>query len=322
MPELPEVEAARRAAEAHLVGRRILSVVVAEDEKVLEGCSAEEVRAALQGRVVVGAGRKGKHLWLLLDQPPMPLFHFGRACEALRFEKHLCLLLLLDQPPMPHFSTSARAVGAVASPPQCLLPHRFYPKASPALPLPRHPLPSPPLPSPPLPPPPLTPLPSFPFKPITPPPHPLLPPTPLPSPSPLALPKSRPTAHPSTRPPAVHPSTRRPPVHHAPASLIRSVRNPSSLLSSPPRPMRVCGVAWSRHGGRVRHQRGERRALQKVNACAMPVPTAHHRPPPPTTVPHRSRQPSPHLLSPSPTHQPLWCCLSPFWKFYSQKAPH
>ncbi|CAI5498233.1 unnamed protein product [Closterium sp. Naga37s-1] len=79
MPELPEVEAARRAAEAHLVGRRILSVVVAEDEKVLEGCSAEEVRAALQGRVVVGAGRKGKHLWLLLDQPPMPLFHFGMA---------------------------------------------------------------------------------------------------------------------------------------------------------------------------------------------------------------------------------------------------
>ncbi|CAI5488164.1 unnamed protein product [Closterium sp. Naga37s-1] len=79
MPELPEVEAARRAAEAHLVGRRILSVVVAEDAKVLDGCSAEEVRAALQGRVVVGAGRKGKHLWLLLDQPPMPLFHFGMA---------------------------------------------------------------------------------------------------------------------------------------------------------------------------------------------------------------------------------------------------
>ncbi len=77
MPELPEVEHGRRQLQAVLVGRRIESVEVRADEIVFEGRSVAEVDAALRGAEVLGAGRRGKHLWLELDRRPWPLFHFG-----------------------------------------------------------------------------------------------------------------------------------------------------------------------------------------------------------------------------------------------------
>jgi len=77
VPELPEVEAARRRAERELAGQRIEQVDVADDPVVYDQASPAAVREAVTGRVVTAARRKGKYLWLVLDRPPHPVFHFG-----------------------------------------------------------------------------------------------------------------------------------------------------------------------------------------------------------------------------------------------------
>ena len=79
MPELPEVERGRRLAEAVAVGRRIEAAACADDPIVFAGVDPEQWRGALEGKGVVAARRWGKQLWLELDAPPHPLFHFGMA---------------------------------------------------------------------------------------------------------------------------------------------------------------------------------------------------------------------------------------------------
>ena len=79
MPELPEVERGRRLAEAVAVGRRIERVWCADDPIVLDSVSPRRWRRALEGRRVEAARRWGKQLWLELDAPPHPLFHFGMS---------------------------------------------------------------------------------------------------------------------------------------------------------------------------------------------------------------------------------------------------
>lgn len=79
MPELPEVEAARRAARRTAVGRRIVDVWCAEDPIVFEGVPATRIRQAFLGRRVENVHRHGKHLWLELDRRPWPALHFGMA---------------------------------------------------------------------------------------------------------------------------------------------------------------------------------------------------------------------------------------------------
>ncbi|KAK8913589.1 Formamidopyrimidine-DNA glycosylase [Platanthera zijinensis] len=77
MPELPEVEAARRAIEEHCVGNKIRRCVVADDSKVIDGVPPSDLESALVGKTIVAALRKGKNLWLRLDSPPFPSFQFG-----------------------------------------------------------------------------------------------------------------------------------------------------------------------------------------------------------------------------------------------------
>ncbi|PAN23140.1 hypothetical protein PAHAL_4G070500 [Panicum hallii] len=80
MPELPEVEAARRALQAHCVGRRIARCAVADDAKVVVAPAGRAAfERAMVGRTIVAARRKGKNLWLQLDAPPFPSFQFGMA---------------------------------------------------------------------------------------------------------------------------------------------------------------------------------------------------------------------------------------------------
>ncbi|KAL0415374.1 UNVERIFIED_CONTAM: Formamidopyrimidine-DNA glycosylase [Sesamum latifolium] len=79
MPELPEVEAARRALQEHCVGKRIKKSTVADDSKVIDGVSPKDFEAALVGKTIVAAHRKGKNMWLQLDSPPFPSFQFGMA---------------------------------------------------------------------------------------------------------------------------------------------------------------------------------------------------------------------------------------------------
>ncbi|XP_042951221.1 formamidopyrimidine-DNA glycosylase isoform X2 [Carya illinoinensis] len=79
MPELPEVEAARRAVEENCLGKKIKKAVIANDPKVVDGVTPSDFEAALLGKTVIAAHRKGKNLWLQLDSPPFPSFQFGMA---------------------------------------------------------------------------------------------------------------------------------------------------------------------------------------------------------------------------------------------------
>jgi formamidopyrimidine-DNA glycosylase len=79
MPELPEVEAARRVAERTLVGQRIERVEAADDPVVYDQAPPSAVRSTLLGRRVLAARRKGKYLWLVLDRAPHPVLHFGMS---------------------------------------------------------------------------------------------------------------------------------------------------------------------------------------------------------------------------------------------------
>ncbi|XP_031480053.1 formamidopyrimidine-DNA glycosylase isoform X4 [Nymphaea colorata] len=79
MPELPEVEAARRAVQDLCCGKRIVRAVVADDSKVVDGVSPAEFEKSLVGRTIIAAHRKGKNMWLELDSPPFPSFQFGMS---------------------------------------------------------------------------------------------------------------------------------------------------------------------------------------------------------------------------------------------------
>ena len=77
MPELPEVESARRRAQRVFAGRRIERVTTVDDPLVYQGVSPKRFARALVGRRLLAVRRKGKHLWMELDERPFPLFHFG-----------------------------------------------------------------------------------------------------------------------------------------------------------------------------------------------------------------------------------------------------
>ncbi|XP_047972495.1 formamidopyrimidine-DNA glycosylase isoform X2 [Salvia hispanica] len=79
MPELPEVEAARRALAENTIGKKIIKAIVADDSKVIDGVSPKDFEAALLGKTIVAVHRKGKNMWIQLDSPPFPSFQFGMA---------------------------------------------------------------------------------------------------------------------------------------------------------------------------------------------------------------------------------------------------
>ncbi|XP_010500851.1 PREDICTED: formamidopyrimidine-DNA glycosylase isoform X1 [Camelina sativa] len=79
MPELPEVEAARRAIEENCLGKKIKRVIIADDTKVIDGILPSDFENSILGKTIVSARRKGKNLWLELDSPPFPSFQFGMA---------------------------------------------------------------------------------------------------------------------------------------------------------------------------------------------------------------------------------------------------
>jgi len=77
MPELPEVERARRLAERSLAGRTIVRAAALDDRIVYTGVTPRRFALALKGRRVEAVRRRGKHLWMELDRRPWPAFHFG-----------------------------------------------------------------------------------------------------------------------------------------------------------------------------------------------------------------------------------------------------
>jgi formamidopyrimidine-DNA glycosylase len=77
MPELPELERARRHAERVGRGRTIVRVRCAQDRIVFDEASPARVRRALTGRAITGAGRRGKQMWINVADGPALLLHFG-----------------------------------------------------------------------------------------------------------------------------------------------------------------------------------------------------------------------------------------------------
>jgi formamidopyrimidine-DNA glycosylase len=101
MPELPEVETVRRSLESPLLGRRIVSLRLADFPGVIGEEPLESVAARLAGRRFTGARRRAKYLLLDLDDGTALMVHLRMTGHLeivpcgfppLRFE-HLAIAL-------------------------------------------------------------------------------------------------------------------------------------------------------------------------------------------------------------------------------------
>jgi formamidopyrimidine-DNA glycosylase len=104
VPELPEVETVRDGLERHVVGRTVESVTVLHPRPVrrdLRGPAG--FAAALTGRRFEGVRRRGKYLWLPLDNGDALLGHLGMSGQLLvqprghPDERHLRVRLVLGE---------------------------------------------------------------------------------------------------------------------------------------------------------------------------------------------------------------------------------
>ena len=103
MPELPEVEVVRAGLERHVLGATITRVDVLHPRPVRrDPRGAEGFAAALTGRRIEAARRRGKYLWLPLDNGDALLGHLGMSGQLLVQppasppERHLRVRLALD----------------------------------------------------------------------------------------------------------------------------------------------------------------------------------------------------------------------------------
>lgn len=103
MPELPEVEVVRAGLERHVLGATITGVEVLHPRPVrrdLRGPAG--FAAALTGRRIEAARRRGKYLWLPLDNGDALLAHLGMSGQLLvqppaaPAERHLRVRLALE----------------------------------------------------------------------------------------------------------------------------------------------------------------------------------------------------------------------------------
>ncbi|WP_141012868.1 bifunctional DNA-formamidopyrimidine glycosylase/DNA-(apurinic or apyrimidinic site) lyase [Nocardioides sambongensis] len=84
MPELPEVEVVRLGLERHVVGTTIAGVDVLHERPVRRHPDGPVgFAAALTGRSILAARRRGKYLWLPLDDGDALLAHLGMSGQML-----------------------------------------------------------------------------------------------------------------------------------------------------------------------------------------------------------------------------------------------
>lgn len=81
MPELPEVETIRRGIEPHVLGRRIVRVIVREAR--LRWPVDAALPQQLEGRRILAAARRGKYLLLPLDSGDRAIVHLGMSGRLL-----------------------------------------------------------------------------------------------------------------------------------------------------------------------------------------------------------------------------------------------
>jgi formamidopyrimidine-DNA glycosylase len=80
VPELPEVEVVRRGLERLVVGRRVEAVEVYEPRSIRRHVAGPvDFTALLSGRRLTAARRRGKYLWLPLDDEDALLGHLGMS---------------------------------------------------------------------------------------------------------------------------------------------------------------------------------------------------------------------------------------------------
>ena len=108
MPELPEVEVVRTGLEAHVLGRSIVNVDVLHPRPVRRHLAGPvDFAARLTGRTFTAVHRRGKYLWLSLDNGDALLGHLGMSGQMLvqppgvPDETHLRVRFLLGVPDSP-----------------------------------------------------------------------------------------------------------------------------------------------------------------------------------------------------------------------------
>ena len=102
MPELPEVEVVRRGLAAHVTGRTITAVRVHHPRAVRRHESGPaDLTARLLDAQITGTGRRGKYMWLTLDDGSALVVHLGMSGQMLLGEvpneNHLRIAALLAQ---------------------------------------------------------------------------------------------------------------------------------------------------------------------------------------------------------------------------------
>lgn len=105
MPELPEVEVVRLGLQKHVVGLTIAAVDVLHPRPVRRHAAGPaDFAARLTGRRIIAANRRGKYLWLPLDNGDAIVGHLGMSGQMLiqpvdaPVERHLRVRFALDGP--------------------------------------------------------------------------------------------------------------------------------------------------------------------------------------------------------------------------------
>ncbi|MCV7286377.1 bifunctional DNA-formamidopyrimidine glycosylase/DNA-(apurinic or apyrimidinic site) lyase [Mycolicibacterium wolinskyi] len=101
MPELPEVEVVRRGLQEHVAGRSITAVRVHHPRAVRRhDAGPADLTARLLDARITGTGRRGKYLWLTLDETEALVVHLGMSGQMLlgpiRDDRHLRIAAVLD----------------------------------------------------------------------------------------------------------------------------------------------------------------------------------------------------------------------------------
>jgi len=101
MPELPEVEVVRRGLAAHVTGKTITAVRVHHPRAVRRHeAGPADLTARLLDAKITGTGRRGKYMWLTLDDGSALVVHLGMSGQMLLGEvpneNHLRIATLLD----------------------------------------------------------------------------------------------------------------------------------------------------------------------------------------------------------------------------------
>lgn len=83
-PELPEVEVVQRGLDDHVSGRALASVVIHHPRAVRRHVAGiEDLVSRVAGATITGIARRGKYLWLVLDDRDALLTHLGMSGQML-----------------------------------------------------------------------------------------------------------------------------------------------------------------------------------------------------------------------------------------------